>query len=177
MLPCHQFGEYHDACTCFDLQVNNACAWCCWCRTRMNCALFTFREEHVYVSWYSPKWHQVVPSYLRIPIPLQKQKSKPRKISIAAVQPKQGKIMCIWSDIIDQYIYIYIYIYIVFCKDNRLVLIVECLFAKASTANAGAELLKLRPLLREQQLICIKATYSNTACFGSYPKSVNFNKL
>ncbi len=24
----------------------------------------------------------------------------------------------------------------VFCKDNRLVLIVECLFAKASTANA-----------------------------------------
>ncbi len=26
----------------------------------------------------------------------------------------------------------------VFCKDNRLVLIVECLFAKASTANAGA---------------------------------------
>ncbi len=37
-----------------------------------------------------------------------------------------------------------------FCKDNRLVLIVECLFAKASTANAGAELLKLRPLLRKQ---------------------------
>ncbi len=26
----------------------------------------------------------------------------------------------------------------VFCKDNRLVLIVECLFAKASTANMGA---------------------------------------
>ncbi len=26
----------------------------------------------------------------------------------------------------------------VFCKDNSLVLIVECLFAKASTANAGA---------------------------------------
>ncbi len=40
----------------------------------------------------------------------------------------------------------------VFCKDNRLVLIVECLFAKASTANAELELLKLRPLLREQQL-------------------------
>ncbi len=27
----------------------------------------------------------------------------------------------------------------VFCKDNRLVLIVECLCAKASTANAGTE--------------------------------------
>ncbi len=35
----------------------------------------------------------------------------------------------------------------VFCKDNRLVLIVEYLFAKASTAMAGAELLKLRPLM------------------------------
>ncbi len=43
----------------------------------------------------------------------------------------------------------------VFCKDNWLVLIVECLFSKASTANAGAELLNLRPLLREQQLIFI----------------------
>ncbi len=43
----------------------------------------------------------------------------------------------------------------VFCKYNWLVLIVECLFAKASTANAWAELLKLRPLLREQQLIFI----------------------
>ncbi len=65
----------------------------------------------------------------------------------------------------------------VFCKDNRLVLIVECLFAKASTANAELELLKLRPLLREHQLICINATYSNTARFGSYPKSGKFNKL
>ncbi len=37
----------------------------------------------------------------------------------------------------------------------------ECLFAKSSTANAGAELLKLRPRLREHQLIFIKATYSN----------------
>ncbi len=36
----------------------------------------------------------------------------------------------------------------VFCKDTRLVLIVECLFVKASTANAELELLKLRPLLR-----------------------------
>ncbi len=43
----------------------------------------------------------------------------------------------------------------VFCKDNWLVLIVDCLFAKANTANARAELLKLRPLLREQQLIQI----------------------
>ncbi len=33
----------------------------------------------------------------------------------------------------------------VFCKDNWLVLIVECLFAKASTANAELDLLKLRP--------------------------------
>ncbi len=65
----------------------------------------------------------------------------------------------------------------VFCKDNRLVLIVECLFAKASTANTVAELLKLRPFLREQQLICIKATYSNSECFGSYPKSGNFMPL
>ncbi len=45
----------------------------------------------------------------------------------------------------------------IFCKDKdyRLVIIVECLFAKASTANAVLELLKLRPLLREQQLIFI----------------------
>ncbi len=50
-----------------------------------------------------------------------------------------------------------------FCKDNRLVLIGECLFAKASNANAGAELLKLRPLLREQQLICINVTLKITA--------------
>ncbi len=64
-----------------------------------------------------------------------------------------------------------------FCKDNRLVLIVECLFAKASNANAGAELLKLRPLLREQQLICINVTYSKSERFDSYPKSGNFNKL
>ncbi len=49
----------------------------------------------------------------------------------------------------------------VFSKDNRLVLIVECLFAKASTPNAELKLLKLRPLLREHQLTCIKATYSN----------------
>ncbi len=62
----------------------------------------------------------------------------------------------------------------VFCKDNRLVLIVDCLFAKSSIANTGAELLKLRPILREQQLICIKATYSNSEHFGSYPKSGNF---
>ncbi len=33
----------------------------------------------------------------------------------------------------------------VFCKDNRLVLIVECLFAKASTANAGAWALEASP--------------------------------
>ncbi len=38
----------------------------------------------------------------------------------------------------------------VFCKDNRLVLIVECLFVKASTANAELELLKLLPLLQEK---------------------------
>ncbi len=64
-----------------------------------------------------------------------------------------------------------------FFKDNWLVLIVDCLFVKASTANAGAELLKLRPLLREQQLIFINATYSNTERFGSYPKRGSFNKL
>ncbi len=39
------------------------------------------------------------------------------------------------------------------------------------------ELLKLRPLLPEQQLICIKATYSNTERFDSYPKCGFFNKL
>jgi len=33
----------------------------------------------------------------------------------------------------------------VFCKDNWLVLIVECLFAKASTANAGAWALEAPP--------------------------------
>ncbi len=39
-----------------------------------------------------------------------------------------------------------------------LVLIVECLFAKASTANAKLESLKLRPLLQEQQLTRIYHT-------------------
>ncbi len=53
-----------------------------------------------------------------------------------------------------------------FCKYNRLVLIGECLFAKNSTAIAGAELLKLCPLLREHQLICIKATYSNQSVWA-----------
>ncbi len=43
--------------------------------------------------------------------------------------------------------------------------------------TANAELLKLRPLLQEQQLICIKATYLNSELFGSYPKSGIFNKL
>ncbi len=62
----------------------------------------------------------------------------------------------------------------VFCKDKRRGLIVECLFAKASIE---LELLKLRPLLREQQLICIKATYSKSERLGSYPKSGNLNKL
>ncbi len=33
----------------------------------------------------------------------------------------------------------------VFCKDNRLVLIGECLFAKASTANAGTWALEAPP--------------------------------
>ncbi len=60
----------------------------------------------------------------------------------------------------------------VFCKDNRLVLIVECLFAKASTAMAGAP-----PSYVEQQLICIKATNSNSERFVSSPKSDKFNKL
>ncbi len=45
-----------------------------------------------------------------------------------------------------------------FCKDNWCVLTMECLFAKASTANAGAELLKLRPLLNSS--FSFKATYS-----------------
>ncbi len=39
------------------------------------------------------------------------------------------------------------------------------------------KLLKLRTLLQEQQLICIKATYSNSERLGSYPKSAYFNKL
>ncbi len=43
----------------------------------------------------------------------------------------------------------------VFCKGKWLVLIMEFWFAKTSTANAGAELLKLHPLLRDQQLIFI----------------------
>ncbi len=34
---------------------------------------------------------------------------------------------------------------VVFCKDNRLVLIVKCLFAKASTANVGAWALEAPP--------------------------------
>ncbi len=32
-----------------------------------------------------------------------------------------------------------------FCKDNRLVLIVECLFVKDNTANAGARALEAPP--------------------------------
>ncbi len=47
-----------------------------------------------------------------------------------------------------------------FCKDNRLVLIVGCLFVKASLLMLELELFKLRPLHWEHQLICIKATYS-----------------
>ncbi len=65
----------------------------------------------------------------------------------------------------------------VFCKDNRLLLIDEYLFAKASTANVELELLKPRPLPQEHQVICIKVTYWNSERFGSYPKSGNFNKL
>ncbi len=57
----------------------------------------------------------------------------------------------------------------IFCKDNRLVLIGECLFAEASTANAELELLKLRPLLREQQLICIKAKSYSVSIVTSVP--------
>ncbi len=53
----------------------------------------------------------------------------------------------------------------------------NCLFAKACSTNAGAKLLKLRPLLREQQLILFKATYSKSEHLGSYPKSGKFNKL
>ncbi len=43
----------------------------------------------------------------------------------------------------------------IFCKDNWLVLIGECLFAKDSTANAQLKLLKLRLLILAQQLIFI----------------------
>ncbi len=57
----------------------------------------------------------------------------------------------------------------VFCKDNRLVLIVGCLFAKASTAIAELELLKLRPLLWEQQLICIKSNKLQFSTFWLIP--------
>ncbi len=64
----------------------------------------------------------------------------------------------------------------VFCKDNRLVLC-NVYLQRLALLMPELELLKLRPLLREHQLICIKATYSNTERFGSYPKSGNFNKL
>ncbi len=31
--PWRHFGEHHDTCACFGLNVNNACAWWCWHRT------------------------------------------------------------------------------------------------------------------------------------------------
>ncbi len=43
----------------------------------------------------------------------------------------------------------------IFCKDNRLVLIVEFVLQRLALLMLELELLKLRPLLREQQLICI----------------------
>ncbi len=61
----------------------------------------------------------------------------------------------------------------IFCKDNRLVLIVQ----RLALLMLELKFLKLRPLYREHQLICIKASYSKSTHFGSYPKSDNFNKL
>ncbi len=65
-----------------------------------------------------------------------------------------------------------------FCKDNRLVLIVESLFAKSSTANAGAWVLEAPPLFSgNTSSFAFKATYSKSVRFGSCPKSDHFNKL
>ncbi len=61
----------------------------------------------------------------------------------------------------------------VFCKDYWLVLIVECLFAKASTANASASTL----FSGRNSSFSFKATYSISERLGSYSKSGNFNKL
>ncbi len=55
----------------------------------------------------------------------------------------------------------------VFCKDNRLVLIVKCLFAKASSANEGGWALEAHLHLKQHTQIYIH----------TYTKSGNFNKL
>ncbi len=68
----------------------------------------------------------------------------------------------------------------VFCKDNRLVLIVECLFAKASTANARAWALEALPsspgatahlhLKQHTQNQCVLAHTLKVAILTSYKK-------
>ncbi len=65
----------------------------------------------------------------------------------------------------------------VFCKDNRLVLIVECLFAKASTANESLSSWSPALFSGSNSSFAFKATYSISERLGSYPKSGNFNKL
>ncbi len=39
----HHFGEYHEACACYDLNVIRVSVWCYWHRT-CTCAVFTFRS-------------------------------------------------------------------------------------------------------------------------------------
>ncbi len=67
----------------------------------------------------------------------------------------------------------------VFCKDNRLVLIVECLFTKVNTANAGARALEAPPsgsnsssaLKRYTQIQSILAHTLKVAILSSYKKN------
>ncbi len=62
----------------------------------------------------------------------------------------------------------------VFCKDNRLVLIMECLFVKASTANVSS----WSSALFTGSTSSFAYTQMHTQIsFGSYSKSGNFTKL
>ncbi len=58
----------------------------------------------------------------------------------------------------------------IFCKDNRLVLIEECLFIKASTAYAGAWALEAPPFSPGATAHLSLKQHSKSASFGSYLK-------
>ncbi len=65
----------------------------------------------------------------------------------------------------------------IFCKDNRLVLIGECLFIKTSTAYVGAWALETPPSSPGATAHLHLKLNSKSASFGSYLKNGNFNKL
>ncbi len=54
--PWHHFGEYHDTCVCFPLNVNKVQRMRVLRQQHHAHALFMCRKKQVYASWYSPKW-------------------------------------------------------------------------------------------------------------------------